>query len=953
ELYIGGVGLARGYVNRPDLTAERFVPNPFGESGTRLYRTGDLARHHEDGNIEFLGRVDHQVKIRGLRIELGEIEAALSRVEGVREAIVVAREDGAAGKRLVAYVTARESARLEAAALGAALQRELPDYMVPSAFVALEALPLTVNGKVDRKALPSPDFEGRAAHAYVAPRNATEETLCRIWAETLGVERVGIEDNFFELGGHSLLAMTLVERLRREGLASDVRTLFANPTPAELAEAIGDAGAVDVPPNLIPAGCTAITPDMVTLAKLSQDEIDRIVATVPGGAANVQDVYPLAPLQEGILFHHLLTVRGDPYVMQTLLGFDTRERLESFVEALRETVSRHEVLRTAVLWEKLSEPMQVVWREAPLHAEDVVLDPEAGDAGEQLRNHFDPDHYRLDVRVAPMLRLFKSYDYGRNRWLLGIAHHHLIDDNTTLRLVAEEIRVRHSERVSSLPSALPFRDFVAQARLGAGRSEHDAYFRRLLGDVEEPTAPFGLLDVKGDGAGISEFRLDLETPLSSRIRACARALRISAASLFHVAFAHTVSRASGRDDVVFGTVLFGRMHGAAADQAVGIFINTLPIRVRIGLLSVCEAARSMHAQLIELLRHEHASLVAAQRCSGIVAPSPLFSALFNYRHNPEGPQGAEEVAWDGIETLYFKERTNYPFEISVDDWGQDFSLTAFTAKPIGPERACAFMHVALEGLVDALEHGPALELRTLHVLPEAERRRLIIEWNATEFDYPEPRDLVARFEEQALKSPEAIAISCADRVLTYRALNERANRLAHALIAERIGPDCIVAVLDERGPDFLTAMLGIFKAGAAYLPLDPAHPDRRAVQTLEESRVEWLLFGKTRRERAGAIVEELAEFKPRLLDLGALETAERRCDNPRRRHGPQNLAVVIFTSGSTGKPKGAMVEHRGMFNNLITKVETLALSARDVIAQTASQCFDISVWQFLTALTLG
>ena len=696
ELYIGGVGLARGYVNRPDLTAERFVANPFGEAGTRLYRTGDLACWRADGEIEFLGRVDHQVKIRGIRIELGEIEAALSLVAGVGEAIVVAREEAGSDKRLVAYVTGAEGKAPDAAALRAALQRELPDYMVPSAFVALAALPLTASGKVDRKALPSPDFAGRAAHEYVAPRNATEETLCRVWAEALGVERVGIEDNFFELGGHSLLAMTLTERLRREGLVSDVRSVFAHPTPATLADAIGDADAIEAPPNLIPANATAITPQMVTLAPLSQDEIDRIVASVPGGAANVQDIYPLAPLQEGILFHHLLAER-DPYVMQTLLAFDGRERLESFVEALRETISRHDILRTAVVWEGLSMPMQVVWREAPLQVEEVSLHQGAGVASAQLRDHFDPQHFRLDVRVAPMIRLFKAFDDARDRWLLAIAHHHLIDDNTTLRLVAEEIRARHSEPASAFPAAPPYRNFVAQARLGAGAAEHEAYFRALLGDVEEPTAPFGLLDVKGDGADIGEFRIDLDTSLSKRLRARARALRVSAASIFHLAFAQVIARASGRDDLVFGTVLFGRMHGAAAaDQAVGIFINTLPIRARIGLASVADSARDMHAQITTLLRQEHASLVLAQRCSGVAPPAPLFSAILNFRHNPGSPNVASDAAWRGIETIYFKERTNYPFEISVDDWGQDFALTAFTELPISPERACAFMLAAIE-----------------------------------------------------------------------------------------------------------------------------------------------------------------------------------------------------------------------------------------------------------------
>ncbi len=693
ELYVGGSGLARGYLNRLDLTAERFVPNPFGEAGTRLYRTGDLARRRSDGEIEFLGRVDHQVKIRGFRIELGEIEAALLRLPQVREAVVVARDDVSGGKRLVAYATARGSASIEAAALRAALRETLPEHMVPSVFVELVALPLTANGKVDRKALPAPDIDGGIANRYVSPRDATQETLCRVWADVLGVERVGIEDNFFELGGHSLLAVTLIERLRKEGLASDVRTLFAHPTPAGLSDKIGGALAIEVPPNLIPAGARAITPRMLTLASLSQEEIDRIVATVPGGAVNVQDIYPLAPLQEGVLFHHLLAQRGDPYLLQLVVACDTRERLEQFLAALQEVTTRHDILRTAVVWEGLSEPMQVVWRRAPLLAEEIELEATA-DVAASLRLRFDPRQYRVDVRRAPMVHAAFARDEANDRWLLHILAHHLVLDHTTLDVVVAETQAHLTDRVEGLAEPLAFRDFVAQARLGTSKAEHEAYFRDLLGDVEEPTAPFGLLDVRGDGSGVKEARLALDPGLARRIRRRARTLRVSATSLFHTAFAQVVARASGRDDVVFGTVLFGRMHGGAgADRAVGIFINTLPVRARLGGRSVETGVREMQASLTGLLRHEHASLALAQRCSGVAPPAPLFSALLNYRHSPAETPDPDDAASSpgGVETIYGEERTNYPLALSVDDLGEDFELVAQTTFSACP-RAAVRLH---------------------------------------------------------------------------------------------------------------------------------------------------------------------------------------------------------------------------------------------------------------------
>ena len=382
ELYVGGAGVARGYLGQAGLTAERFVPNPFG-TGDRLYRTGDLVRYLPDGNLEFVGRIDHQVKLRGYRIELGEIEAALLSHGGVEQAVVVAREDAPGDKRLVGYVVGAPGIALDAGVLRTHLKESLPDYMVPSAFVTLDILPLTANGKVDRRALPPP--EGRPEiGTYIAPRNPTEAALAAIWCEVLRLDRVGIEDNFFELGGHSLLALMLIERMRRQGLQVDVRTLFMSPTVAGLSAAVSSSVAVEVPPNLIPDQCVAITPEMLPLIKLEQEHIDHIVSGVLGGAANVQDIYPLAPLQEGMLFHHLMAAEGDTYLLSTLLAFDSRARLDGFLSAVQTVMGRHDILRTAVVWEGLPEPVQVVWRQARLPIEEVSLDAAAEDAATQF-----------------------------------------------------------------------------------------------------------------------------------------------------------------------------------------------------------------------------------------------------------------------------------------------------------------------------------------------------------------------------------------------------------------------------------------------------------------------------------------------------------------------------------------------------------------------------------------
>ncbi|HEX8431045.1 MAG TPA: amino acid adenylation domain-containing protein, partial [Longimicrobium sp.] len=821
ELYIGGRNVARGYHDRPELTAEKFVANPFAsEAGERLYRTGDGARWRRDGNVDFLGRIDNQVKIRGFRIELGEIEARLSEHPAIRAATVTAREDSPGQRRLVAYYVATDAPELDE--LRAYLGERLPEHMVPSAFVHLDAMPLTPNGKVDRKALPAPDEAAYTSRGYEPPVGGTEVALAEIWAEVLGVERVGRWDNFFELGGHSLLLVKLTERMRRRGLHAEVSALFTTPTLAELAtEVSGESFEVTVPPNGILPGTNRITPEMLPLADLTQAEIDAIVAAVPGGAANVQDVYPLAPLQEGILFHHLLATEGDPYLSVGLTGFETRERLYAYLGALQSVIGRHDILRTAVAWEGLREPVQVVWRDAPMQVQEVEIDAADGDVAQQLWARFDSRHHRMDVRRAPLLRAYVAYDAASERWLLLQQEHHLISDHETFDVVQTEVRAHLAGEAAGLPAVLPFRNFVAQARLGVSREEHEAFFRAMLGDVDEPTAPFGLLDAWGDGSGIAEARMRVEPELAARLRRSARKLGVSAASLHHVAWAGVLARVSGREDVVFGTVLLGRMQGGeGSDRVLGLFINTLPVRIAAGEVGVEASVRRTHAMLAGVLRHEHAPLVLAQRCSGVQAPTPLFTALLNYRHSPssmmgrpvEAPEIRDEVRW-----LSAEERSNYPFTLSVDDLGEGFALLARVQASVGAERVCAMMHRALEGVVEALEDAPTRPMRSVDILPAAERRQVVQEWNDTAAEYPATAVIHDQFEAHAAASPEAVALVHEGERTSYAELNRRANRLAHHLRERGVGPDSRVAICVERSPEMLVAVLAVLKAGGAYV----------------------------------------------------------------------------------------------------------------------------------------
>jgi hypothetical protein len=446
----------------------------------------------------------------------------------------------------------------------------------------------------------------------------------------------------------------------------------------------------------------------------------------------VQDIYPLAPLQEGILFHHLLEEERDPYLLATLLQFEDEERLKAYVQALQKVIERNDILRTSVAWEGLSEPVQVVWRQAQVQVEELSV--ASGNVQEGLRAAFESVERRLDVRRAPLLRLCKAWDEARGRWVVLQQMHHLCGDHSTLDVISRELESHLLGRSEELGEPVAFRNFVARARLGVSREEHEAFFAEQLGDVEECTAPFGLMDVQKDGGGVEEARRMLEPSLSRGLRERARALGVSAASMCHVAWGQVLSRASGREDVVFGTVLLGRMQGGEnIERAMGLFINTLPVRLRLGEQSVRAAVKETHVQLTKLMRHEHASLALAQRQSGVVAPAPLFTALLNYRHGASAKErGEAQRAWQGIEFIGAEERTNYPLAMSVDDFGDRIGLAAQAPAAVGAERVGEMMMRALEELVLALERAPETPVSRLDVLPRAERQRLLVDRNATD-----------------------------------------------------------------------------------------------------------------------------------------------------------------------------------------------------------------------------
>ncbi|WP_122860131.1 non-ribosomal peptide synthetase, partial [Pseudomonas viridiflava] len=926
QLHIGGAGVTRGYLNLPDMQAERFIDSPF-VPGDRLYRSGDLVRQRADGQLEFLGRNDFQVKLHGMRIELGEIEARLSAHPALREVAVLLH-----GERLVAWFSCREGHSAPGIeALRAHVLAQLPDYMVPTAYVAMSALPLSLNGKLDRAALPEPDASAVLSRRYEAPLCETEALLAELWAELLNVARVGRQDHFFELGGHSLLAVTLIARMRKLGMSADIRVLFAQPTLAALASAVGTDSALQIPANRIDADCRYITPDLLPLVQLDQEAIDRIVAHVPGGAANVQDIYPVGPLQAGILYHHLAAGDSDPYLLQPRFTFADETRLDAFCGALQQVIERHDILRTALFWEGLQAPVQVVWRKATLRVDAVEL------------QDLD-DAPRMDLTQAPLLHLVHAHDPATGLIAAALRFHHVVMDHVALDVLGQELQGILLGDHAQLAEPVPYRNYIAQVLQGPDDAAHEAFFREQLGDIDEPTLPYGLAFASQEDIP-HEARLVLDDALCHKVRDQSRLLGVSAASLMHLAWAQVLGHLSGRESVVFGTVLLGRLHGTeGVERALGVFINTLPLRIELGSQSVRDAVLDTHRRLTGLLTHEHAQLALAQRCSALPAGAPLFNTLLNYRHSAahKTADDATVQAWQGIEVLNAEERSNYPLTLSVDDLGEGFSFTAQATPGIEPQRICDYLHEALTHLILALEQQPDTDMTQLAILPAAERQELLSVFNDTRRDYPREQPVHRLFEQRAARHPDRVAAEHGQRSITYGELNAQANRLAHYLIEQGIAPNDHVAIVLPRSLELLVGQLAVSKCAATFVPLDVNAPAERQSYMLDDCQAVCVLTRSTAPINAAT----------RRIDLDSLDLNGQPGHDPELEQGSDTAAYVMYTSGSTGAPKGVRVPHRGIAR-LVLNNGYADFNEHDRIAFASNPAFDASTLEVWGALLNG
>jgi len=932
ELMTGGDGLARGYFNRPALTAERFVPHPFAE-GARLYRTGDLARYLPDGSIEFIGRADQQVKIRGFRIELGEIEAALLSREGVREAVVVAREDVEGDKRLVAYLVSDGAEQAAAGELQRHLRETLPEHMLPAAFVWLDGLPLTENGKVDRKALPAPQSTGEAASGqFVAPRTPAEELVALAWADLLALPRVSALDNFFDLGGHSLLATRLVSRLRRSfGVDVPLRSLFEWPTVAGLAaeaERLVREGAGLSAPPLLPVGRDSELP-----LSFAQQRLWFLDQLEPGLASyNI----PAAVRLEGDL------------------------DVGALRRALTEMVRRHESLRT-VFAESDGSPLQVILPASPVALEVTDLsglDEEEREA-EAGRLAAEEAQTPFDLSAGPLLRA-GLVKVGEREHVFLLTMHHIVSDGWSLGVLIEEVGALYEAYVRGEESPLPelevqYADYAAWQRgwlQGEVLDRQLSYWREQLGGAP----PVLELPTDRPRPAVQSFRgatyeFTLGEELTAGLKGLSRSEGVTLFMTLLAGFQALLSRYTGQEDVSVGTPIAGRTRGEV-ERLIGFFVNTLVMRTDLsGDPTFVELLGRVREVALGGYAHQEVpfeKLVDELEVERSLSHAPLFQVMFVLQNTGSGKKGAEVsgLRMSGVEAE--NHTSKFDLTLAMTEGREGLSATIQYSTELFDAGTIERLAGHLQALYEAAAADPGRRLSKLPILGEEERRRLLVEFNDTRAEYPRGLCLHRLFEEQAGRTPDAVAVVEGSRRLTYRELDERADRLAGHLRGRGVTAESRVGLLVERSAEMVAAMLAVLKAGGAYVPLDPEYPAERLAFMLEDSGAALLITQERLREGLPPFSGEVFALDP-VWDLAAGESPAR----PESPAAADNLAYVIYTSGSTGKPKGVAVSHAAICNHLLWRQEAYPLGAADRFLQKASFSFDISVWEIFAPLAAG
>ena len=924
EICIGGAGLARGYLNRKELTEEKFIANPFSrESESRLYKTGDLGRWLPDGNIEYLGRIDDQLKIRGYRIEPGEIENMLQQSELVSQAVVLAREDKEGNKHLVGYVVAEGMFNREA--ITSYLKAKLPEYMVPALWVQLETLPLTVNGKIDRKALPDPDASGLESSEYVAPRSEVETKLAEIWQELLDVERVGVQDNFFELGGDSLLAIRLISAIRRELVVEmPISDIFEYPTISLLAAQLpGQSGT-----TILPYINVEQRPEHIPLS-FSQERlwfIDRFAGSVQ-------------------------------YHIPAVLRLKGKLNKDAITYSLQDIVNRHEVLRTVIL-EYEGEAYQYIkdkdgWELAVVDGSEYRQNREA------LQNYIQrlikkPFDLSKDYMIRGHLISLDEQEH-----VLVVIMHHIASDGWSRSVLVKEVIELYESYEENRPARLaPLQIHYADYSIWQRKYLQGELLERKINywkDKLQGVAPMQLpsdyarpavSSMRGAAAGFSiDKRLSEQLQLLSQQEGATLFMTLMAV------FKVFLYRYSGQEDICVGTGIAGRQQ-QETEGLIGFFINTLALRSEVrGDASFTALLQQVKATTLEAYEHQEApfeKVVDAVVKQRDMSRSPLVQVIFVLQNTPEVPElRLRELTLSG--EGYKHTTAQFDLHLSITETAHglqgslEYSTDLFSDQTIS--QTINHYTRLLSSIVTDAEH----KIGKLPMLTKAGEHQLLVEFNDTVVDYPKDNTIIDLFEKQVQQMPEAVALVFGEEQLTYGRLNWLANQLAHYLRNSGVKQEMLVPICIERSPGMIVGILGILKAGAAFVPIDPDYPSERISYMLEDSGATVVVTSqdsKSKLETAKAL--HIIE-----LDGPCSVLKSQPAENVNGALDSHNLAYVIYTSGSTGKPKGVMIEHGGVVNLSLSQCDALRLKPKMKTLQFASFGFDASCYEIFNTLLSG
>ncbi len=889
ELYIGGAGVARGYLNRPELTAERFITDPFSDkANARLYRTGDMAHYLPSGAIDYLGRIDDQVKIRGFRIELGEIESVIGQFANVREAVATAHEqDG--DKRLAAYVVSASGSKIDTEELRKFLKQKLPDYMLPSAFVQLEQIPLTPNGKVDRKALPAPERDASTTReGYESPTTETEKTVAKIWSGMLGVNNIGIHDNFFDLGGHSLLAtQALVKVATETGVLLKVADLFNTPTIYDIARKLDD-------------GCPTSKTNAIPLVPRS----DSIL---------------LSFAQQRLWFLDKLEPNSAAYNIPFGMRIDGEIDIDALRQALDKLIVRHESLRTTVQTVNGEASLEII---PELRCDLPVVD--ISDLSDEERDAKVPTlaaeeaSHAFDLATSPLFRtkLLKLKD---DEYVMLVTMHHVISDGWSLAVFFEELSEVYAGITQGIDVHLPelklqYADFASWQR---GPLAEEEIAKQLEFWGEKLTGAEPLLEFPTDrqrplvqtykGAN---YRTTLSPELLEELRTFSRNEGVSLFMTLLAAFYTLVYRHTNQDDLVLGVPIANRNY-SDIERVIGFFANTLALRAD---LSGSPSFRKFldHVKGLALESYDNQDvpfekLVEHLNPKRSISHNPIFQVMFGLHNTPPLKPELSGLNLTPIEMNTGTSR--FDLEVLVRENPNGLGVLAEYSTDLFDESTIERFIARFEVLLCSILTNPDESISVLPVLTEAERYKIVDEFNDTSKAYPTDKCVHQLFEEQVKRRPDAIAVVYQDQLLTYRELNQKANSIAHRLQEFNIGPDSLVGLCVERSVEMVAGIFGILKTGAAYVPLDPSYPVDRLKLMLDDSGATVIVSHQN-------LANELdsKRFKIIYMDDPSVVSDTDAFENPQSGTGMGNLAYINYTSGSTGVPKGVAIQHSSLNN---------------------------------------